>query len=170
MGCFWCSTRINKWKDSKEIAWLNLKNLSNEKIKLLAEKVVGFILTGDNKSAIQTLKPLLDAKCPFSKLDFLGKEIGQSGIGEPENFFKAFDEIIDYNAMGGFVVVGQALIPSLENDLEESDEKIFRERWVDGVMQIKGIGKSLAIQIEEFLKESNKWLTDGQSKKVKWES
>jgi DNA repair photolyase len=42
------------------------------------------------------------------------------------------------------------------DDLEESIEKIFLERGIEGVMQIKGIGESLAKQIEEFLKESKK--------------
>jgi len=126
-----------------------MENFSNEKINLLAEKVVGFILTDDDKSAIQTLKPLLDARCPFSKLDFLGKEIGQSGIDANDNFFKAFDEIIDYNAMGGFVVVGQALIQFLENDFEKvmnkSREYIIKgnEWYVCDIIGERSLGQAL---------------------------
>jgi len=38
------------------------------------------------------------------------------------------------------------------DDLEESVEDIYRERGIDGILQIKGIGKGLAKKIEEFLK------------------
>jgi len=39
--------------------------------------------------------------------------------------------------------------------LEESVEEIFRKRGIDGIMQVEGIGKGLARQIEEFLKRGN---------------
>ena len=37
------------------------------------------------------------------------------------------------------------------DDLKESIEKIYREKGIDGLLQIRGIGKKLASLIEEFL-------------------
>ncbi len=39
------------------------------------------------------------------------------------------------------------------DDLKENIEKIYQDKGIDGIMQIKGIGKKLANKIEEFLKE-----------------
>lgn len=39
------------------------------------------------------------------------------------------------------------------DDLKESIEEIYQKQGIDGIMQIKGIGKSFAKQIEEFLKK-----------------
>lgn len=43
---------------------------SREQIKSLAEKTNKYIISGDNKMVVEVLKPVLDAKCPFLKLDF----------------------------------------------------------------------------------------------------
>jgi len=148
-----------------------MKNFSNEQIKLLAEKVVSFISTGNNTSTIQILKPLLNTKYPFPKLDLLGKEISQSSTGEPDNFLKILDEIVDYNVMGGFVVVGQALIPLLENDFEKvmtkSREYIVKgDKWyVCNIIGERSLGQALVKYFdktlpwfEHFLKDENKWV------------
>ena len=39
------------------------------------------------------------------------------------------------------------------DDLGESVEEIFQERGINGIMKIKGIGKRLAKQVQEFLKK-----------------
>jgi len=39
------------------------------------------------------------------------------------------------------------------DDLPESVEGLFQRRGIEGLMQIKGVGKGLAKQIEEFLKK-----------------
>ncbi|MGB9718234.1 MAG: hypothetical protein ACP5PQ_02010 [Thermoproteota archaeon] len=36
------------------------------------------------------------------------------------------------------------------DELEESIKTIFQKQGVEGIMQIKGISKGLAVQIEEF--------------------
>ncbi|MEM3388882.1 MAG: hypothetical protein QXI42_02665 [Thermoproteota archaeon] len=40
------------------------------------------------------------------------------------------------------------------DELGESIETIFRRQGIEGIMQIKGVGKGLAVQIEEFLSKS----------------
>ena len=98
-------------------------NLTGEQARLLAGKAAGFISAGDSKEAIQILKPILDCKCPFPKLDLLGSEIGRAGVNEIKIFFKFFDEVVDYNAMGGFVIAGSALVNFLPDNFDLVMEK-----------------------------------------------
>ncbi|MEM4611070.1 MAG: hypothetical protein QW190_09315 [Thermoproteota archaeon] len=104
---------------------------SKEEITLLAEKSSKFILAGNVNAAFQIVKPILDGKYSFPMLDFLGRKIGEASIGQPRGFLEFFDVIIDYKAMGGFVIVSQALIPLLENEFEQVMRK-SREYIVKG--------------------------------------
>lgn len=146
------------------------KNISNQYIRVLADSVGKSILEG-NSEAIQKLKPILDTKCPFSKLDLLGREIGQFGRSQQQKFFKAFDEIIDHNAMGGFVIVGQALIHFLERNFENVMRKsrgyiIRGDVWyVCDIIGERSLGQALVSYfektlpwLENFLRDENRWV------------
>lgn len=146
------------------------KNISNQHIKVLADSVSKSVLEG-NSEAIRRLKPILYTKCPFSKLDLLGKEIGQSGRSQQQKFFKAFDEIIDCNAMGGFVIVGQALIHLLDKNFEKVMRKsrgyiIRGDVWyVCDIIGERSLGQALVSYfekklpwLEDFLRDENRWV------------
>src|SRR3972149_3027123 len=77
------------------------ETISNAQMRLLAQQVANLILENkDCRRVIEILKPILDFKCPFSKLDLLGKEIGQAaatanGI-QKQQFLKAFDKTLPW--------------------------------------------------------------------------
>ena len=48
----------------------------------------------------------------------MGKSIGQAGLASPLVFFKAFEAIVNYNAMESYVVVGSALTPFLATEFD----------------------------------------------------
>ncbi len=52
--------------------------------------------------------------------EMITASIGRTSISRPENFFKAFDKIIDYMALGSFVIVGRALERFLDIDFEKT--------------------------------------------------
>ncbi|MEM2100408.1 MAG: DNA alkylation repair protein [Thermoproteota archaeon] len=144
---------------------------SKEEIKLLGEKVSGFILAGDTNTAFQTIKPVLDNKYSFLMLDFLGRKIGEAGIGQPQRFFKVFDLIISYNTMGGFVIASQALISLLENEFERVMRKsreyiVGGDEWyVCDIIGERSLGYALVGYFdktlpwfERFLEDKNKWV------------
>ncbi|MBU7016142.1 MAG: hypothetical protein HXS44_01435 [Theionarchaea archaeon] len=79
-------------------------NMTRKEIRELAEKVAELTRSGKSETALQALKPVLDYKCPFAKLDTLGQHICETGEN-PKEFFETFDRIVNYNAMGGFVIV-----------------------------------------------------------------
>lgn len=147
------------------------KNFSNDQIRLLAKKTVDFILADNNKFALQTLKPILDAKCPFPKLDLLGMEIGKAGINQPIIFFKFFDETINYKTIGSFVIVGKAMIYFLKNNFDEvikkSHEYIIKgdEWYYSDIIGHRTLGQALVDYFEKtlpfldkFLQDKNKWI------------
>lgn len=147
------------------------KNISNEQIKALANKISNLILVDKNREVVKILKPLLDSKCSFPKLDLLGKKISRAGINKPYQFLKTFDEIINYNAMGGFVIVSQALISFLEKDFEavmqRSREYIIKgdEWYVCDIIGERSLGQALVDYfdktcgwLKKFLQDENKWV------------
>lgn len=146
-------------------------SLSKKEIIQIAGKVVNSTLEGNTEAAFYTLKPILDVKCPFSKLDALGRKIGQADTTEPEKFFELFDRIIDCNAMGGYVIVGRALIHFLQDNFEKVMEKsreyiIKGDAWyVCDIIGERSLGQSLVdyfertlFWMEKFLKDSNNWV------------
>jgi 3-methyladenine DNA glycosylase AlkD len=143
---------------------------TKEEINQIAEKVVSLTSAGNTEAAFCMLKQILDRKCPFAKLDSVGRKIGQSGVGQPQ-FFEIFDKIIDYNAMGGFVIVGRALIYFLPENfgevMEKSSEYIIKgDKWyVCDIIGERSLGQALVDYfdetlpwLEKFLKDSNKWV------------
>ena len=152
------------------------ETISNAQMRLLAQQVANLILENkDCRKVIEILKPILDFKCPFSKLDLLGKEIGQAaatanGI-QKQQFLKAFDKIIEYGAMGSFVIVSQALTPLLERNfekvLEKSREYIIKgDKWyVCDIIGERSLGQALVNHfdktlpwLQKFLEDKSKWV------------
>lgn len=147
--------------------------LSKGEIKALAEVVGASAASGDIRDVVQLLKPVLDSKCPFANLDRLGKEIGTSSIasGELSKVIEAFDSIVDYNAMGGYVIVGQALIWFLphrfETVMEKSREYIIKGNvwYVCDIIGERSLGHALVsefdktlVWLEKFIKDKNRWV------------
>jgi len=150
---------------------MNKMTISSEEIKSIAEKVTKSILASDDMTVVETVRPIIDGECPFQKLDLLGRQIGESASNAPEKLLKALDRIIDYNAMGGFVIVGQALISLLRDDFDEvmkkSREYIVKgDRWyVTDIIGERSIGQALVEYFDKtlpwlrkFLKDENKWI------------
>jgi len=146
--------------------------ISKKGIEQLAEKAVDLILSGDSEGALHVLKPVLDVKCPFAKLDTLGRQISKVGTKtDMPKFFETFDRIIDYNAMGGFVIVGQSLIHFLpdafDKVMEKSREYIIKgDVWyVCDIIGERSLGHALVNHfdttvpwLKKFLDDDNKWV------------
>jgi 3-methyladenine DNA glycosylase AlkD len=146
-------------------------NLSKKEITILAETVISHTLSGGD--VINVLKPVLDSKCPFTALDSIGRRIGKAGAdaGDLPTFFATFDRIIEYNAMGSFVIVGQALIWFLLCDFEgvmkKSREYITRgDAWyVCDIIGERSLGHALVDHfdetvpwLKEFLDDETRWV------------
>jgi len=145
--------------------------IPSEQIKSLPEKLSRLILAGDDMTTVETLRPILDGECPFQKLDLLGRQIGEATNSVPKKLLKALDRIIDHNAMGGFVIVGQALISLLRNDFDEAMEKsreyiVKGDKWyVTDIIGERSIGQALIEYFDKalpwlrkFLEDENKWV------------
>lgn len=148
-----------------------MPNPKKKHILSLSEKVIKLIVDGDHRATLLALKPILTTKCPFHKLDLLGKEIGQAGIHQSRQFFRAFDEIVDYGAMGGYVIVGQALCCFLKDNFEmvmrKSREYIIKgDVWyVCDIIGERSLGTAVVSYFNEsipwfkrFLEDENKWV------------
>ncbi|MEM2897384.1 MAG: DNA alkylation repair protein [Candidatus Bathyarchaeia archaeon] len=105
------------------------------------------------------------------KLDFLGRQIGQSISHEAQKSFTLFDKIIDRNAMGSFVIVSQALIHFLPNNFDKvmvkSREYIVKgnEWYVCDIFGERSLGQALVDYFDKalpwfkkFLEDENKWV------------
>ncbi|MBU7013388.1 MAG: DNA alkylation repair protein, partial [Theionarchaea archaeon] len=131
-----------------------------------AHQVLEACLCEEYDVALDALKPILDEKCPFSRLDLLGKQIGQLGVNEHKKLFAAFDEIIRYNTMGSYVVVSQALIwflPShLESVMRKSKEYIIRgDTWyVCDIIGERSLGHAVVNHFDEMLPWLERYLDD----------
>ncbi|MGC1122987.1 MAG: DNA alkylation repair protein [Candidatus Methanofastidiosia archaeon] len=148
-----------------------MSSLSREEIDGIAHQVAEACVCEEYEAAFRVLKPVLDEKCPFSRLDLLGKRIGQAGVDEHEKFLAAFDEITEYNAMGSYVIVGQALIwflPShLESVMKKSREYIIKgDTWyVCDIIGERSLGYAVVNHFDEilpwlerFLNDENRWV------------
>ena len=145
-------------------------NMTRKEIRELAEKVANLTKSGKSEAALQVLKPILDCKYPFAKLDTLGQHLGKTG-GNLKEFFETFDRIVNYNAMGGFVIVGQALIQFLPNNfelvMEKSREYIIKgDTWyVCDIIGERSLGHALVNYFDKslpwfkkFLDDENRWV------------
>lgn len=149
-----------------------MSSISKKEIEQLAEKVVNLTVSGNSEGALTVLKPILDFKCPFAKLDTLGRQIGKASVQiDIPKFFETFDRIIDYNAMGGVVIVGQSLIHFLplafEKVMEKSREYIIKgDVWyVCDIIGERSLGHALVCHfdttvpwLKKFLDDDNKWI------------
>jgi hypothetical protein len=118
--------------------------------------------------ALDILRPVLDEKIKFYKLDRLGLELGKINLEDKEKFIHFTDKVIEYDAMGGYVIVSKSLIPLLEEDLnkvmKKSMEYILRgDIWhaCDNVSE-RSIGQGLVDHFEETLPWLNKFLASGE--------
>jgi 3-methyladenine DNA glycosylase AlkD len=148
-----------------------MQTLSLQELQRLSEEFTNHAQKNRAKTAADTLKPILNTKCAFSKLDKLGNLIGTKAKNNPAAFLEAFDCIIETQAMGGFVVVGEALASLLETDFESAMQK-SREYIIKGatwyvcdIIGERSIGKAVVNHfdktlpyLEGFLKDDNKWV------------
>ncbi|HDM22594.1 MAG: DNA alkylation repair protein [Methanomicrobia archaeon] len=148
-----------------------MNEMKTGEIRDLGKEVSDMISDDEINRAIEILSPILNTKVSFSKLDLLGKEIGARGYTQAQKFFRAFDEIIDYDAMGGFVIVSQALIYFLGDKFEEVMEKnreyiIKGDKWyVCDIFGERSLGHALVNYfdktlpyLKKFLEDNNKWI------------
>jgi 3-methyladenine DNA glycosylase AlkD len=148
-----------------------MQDLSPQNLQLLAQQFTKHIQQNQPQAAADSLKPLLNTKCAFSKLDKLGNLIGTKAKNNTAPFLKAFDCIIESQAMGGFVVVGEALATLLETDfdavMQKSREYIIKGAawYVCDIIGERSIGKAVVGHFEQtlpylsgFLEDENKWV------------
>jgi 3-methyladenine DNA glycosylase AlkD len=144
---------------------------SVQSLQQIAEEFTKYVQKKQFKTAAEQLNPVLNKKCPFSKLDMLGKLIGSEAKNQPDKFLRAFDHIIDSQLMGGFVVVGESLVSFLEADFEiamhKSREYIIKgSTWyVCDIIGERSIGKATVKHFEKtlpflrgFLEDENRWV------------
>jgi 3-methyladenine DNA glycosylase AlkD len=148
-----------------------IKNLSNEYILEIADNAVNHLSNNDYGLFLDSLKPILNSKCPFCKLDFIGKRIGHKLKDSPEIVVKGFDNLIEYNKMGSYVISGQGLTELLPENIDLVMEKsrqyiLFGDKWyVCDIIGERSIGKSLVEYfditlpwIEKFLEDESNWV------------
>lgn len=148
-----------------------MQTLSLQALQQLSEEFTNYAQKNQAQVAADSLKPLLKSKCSFSKLDKLGSLIGNKAKQNPLRFFETFDCIVESQAMGGFVVVGEALVSVLETDFEASMQKsheyiIKGATWyVSDIIGERSIGKAVVKHfeqtlpyLEKFLGDENKWV------------
>ena len=140
-------------------------SITRDEIEVLAQKVVSLTASGKNAAALNVLKPSLDVKCPFTKLDMLGRKIGQAGRDNAK-LFETFDTIIEYGAMGGYVIVGQALIEFLPRNfmyvMEKSREYIIKGNvwYVCDIIGERSLGYAVVDYFDKTLSWLEKFLND----------
>lgn len=144
---------------------------SKERLRQLAQGFATQASQNRPETAAQTLTSLLKTKCPFSKLDQLGTLIGTHAKNNPQTFLYAFDRVIDQGTMGGFVVVGEALVSVLEADFEAALHRsrsyiIKGNAWyVCDIIGERSIGKATVKYFDRtlpflrcFLEDDNLWV------------
>jgi len=82
-------------------------DLSKTKTIELSKSISEKIKEEEYKKALEILRPVLDEKIKFYKLDRLGLELGRKNLEEKEKFIHFTDQIIEYDAMGGYVIVSK---------------------------------------------------------------
>lgn len=101
----------------------------------------------------------------------MGEEIGGTLVDEPQKFIELSDQIVEYDAMGGYVIVGRGLTYFLENRFDKVMEKskeyiIMGDEWyVCDIIGERSIGHGLVHYfdktlpwLEEFLQDTNNWI------------
>ena len=116
-------------------------------------------------------KPILEKKCPFSKLDLIGRNLGLNLKDKPELLIKGFDILIESNKMGSYVIVSQGLSQLMPENIDLIMEKsrqymTYGDKWyVCDIFGERSIGMSLVNHfditlpwIEKYLQDENKWI------------
>ncbi|KYC51796.1 MAG: DNA alkylation repair enzyme [Candidatus Methanofastidiosum methylothiophilum] len=148
-----------------------IKNLLKENIIEVADYTATYLSNKNYGLFLDTLKPILDSKCSFSKLDIIGKRIGYNLKDFPELVVKGFDILIQYNKMGSYVISSQGLTELLPENIDLVMEKskeyiLFGDKWyVCDIIGERSIGKSLVDYfditlpwIERFLGDESNWI------------
>lgn len=156
-------------KQATEPQKLKKVSLLKKERELLAEKVV--CATESDNNVFSILQPILDAKCPFRQLDDIGAHIGKALAEKPETLFGLCDTIVEYNAMGGFVIVGHALIEGLpyrfDRVMKKSRKYIIQgDTWyVCDIIGERSIGYAVVNYfdksvpwLKKFLEDENTWV------------
>lgn len=94
----------------------SLQTISSAEYKRIIAEVQRLVSERKIAPLFLTLKPLLDSKCAFPKLDRIGKILGECADTNERDLVSLLDKIVEYNAMGGYVIVGQALVQMLETN------------------------------------------------------
>jgi hypothetical protein len=142
--------------------------LSQNKIRELSKEITSRIEAEKYSEALEKLTPILDKKVKFYKLDKLGLELGRNNLKEKEKFFRFLDYVIDYDAMGGYVIASKSMITFLDDDLDtvmkKSREYILKGNvWhvCDNISE-RSIGQGLVDHFEETLPWLDKFLSSGE--------
>ncbi len=142
--------------------------LDKNKIRELSKAITSKIEGEEYSEALGTLTPILDKKVKFYKLDKLGLELGHNNLKEKEKFLRFLDIVIDYEAMGGYVIASKSMIPFLDDDLDtvmkKSREYILKGNvWhvCDNISE-RSIGLGLVDHFEETLPWLDKFLSSGE--------
>ena len=137
-----------------------------------AEKLVEAVESDNKELFWDVLNPVLDSKVPFPYLDEMGKILGTKGKQDHQRYFDEFDEIIEANKMGGYVIVGQALAQLLETQLKPSIYKakeavIKGKTWyVCDIIGERVFGQALVDHFEPAFRVIQK-MTSTQEQEVK---
>ncbi len=148
-----------------------MTKISPEEIEKITDEIVNLVLNNKDSRALKILKPILDNKIAFAKLDKIGESIGEKGKGNYNKFYLFFDKLIEYDAMGSYVIAGRALIGFLDKHFEKVMEK-SREYIIEGdiwyvcdIIGERSLGYALIDYFDEtllvfkkFLKDENKWV------------
>ncbi len=145
---------------------MDIQSISHEKFKTIFSDVEVHADGRKYDQIFATLRPLLDAKCPFVKLDRIGKMLGDSAKSRPSSLFPLLREIVDYNTLGGHVIFAQALVSLLDVDFDRVI-KMARDHIQQGatwyICDMVGervIGQALHRHFEQTLPWLKKFLND----------
>lgn len=90
--------------------------MKKKEVEELAQKVNLSIEANNIQNAYAILEPILLVKTPFRYLDIIGESIGVNCPNRLEAYLSFWDEVSKNREMGGYVVVGQALIALLRTN------------------------------------------------------
>ena len=146
-------------------------SISNEYLSEIVDKAIINLSNNNLDIFFDSLKPILEKKCPFSKLDVIGRNLGLNLKNKPELLIQGFDMLIRSNKMASYVIVSQGLFQLMPENLNLVMEKsrqyiIYGDKWyVCDIIGERSIGLSLVNYfdialpwIEKFLHDENKWL------------
>lgn len=138
--------------------------LTSGQIEELSKNITEMVSEQRNREGLQLLQPILDSKVKFRKLDELGLALGNGNKHQKDLFFTFLDALVDYDAMGGYVIASKSLVPFLNNHLDEvmskSREYILKgDVWhVCDNMSERSIGQALVDRFDDALPWIRKFL------------